>query len=173
MALFTGVVGELSSQLSEYTPVAPATSAMVASLGALALGSVRAQAQQVAPLPSPRLPSPPLALPRLASPRLPSPPSVTAAPHQPTRLGLPGGFRARLHAPGSAAPAVERPRAAPRRPPHPTQASRELSNLRFQPIGVDAACAVGARPRSGPGAGDGRNAAVGSGRPYLHAVLVH
>ena len=73
MALFTGVVGELSSQLSEYTPVAPATSAMVASLGALALGSVRAQAQQVAPLPSPRLPSPPLALPRLASPRLASP----------------------------------------------------------------------------------------------------
>lgn len=40
MALFTGVVGELSSQLSEYTPVAPATSAMVASVGALALGSV-------------------------------------------------------------------------------------------------------------------------------------
>lgn len=40
MALFTGVVGELSSQLSEYTPVAPATSAMVASLVALALGSV-------------------------------------------------------------------------------------------------------------------------------------
>ena len=47
MALFTGVVGELSSQLSEYTPVAPATSAMVASVGALALGSVRTQAQQV------------------------------------------------------------------------------------------------------------------------------
>ena len=164
MALFTGVVGELSSQLSEYTPVAPATSAMVASLGALALGSVRAQAQQVAPLPSPRLPSPPLALPRLASPRLPSPPSVTAAPHQPTRLGLPGGFRARLHTPGSAAPAVEQPRAAPRRPPHPThptQATRELRTLRFQPTGVDAARAGGARPRSGPGAGDNRNAAIG------------
>ena len=100
-------------------------------------------------LPSPRLPSPPLASPRLGS-----------APHQPTRLGLPRGFRARLHTPGSAAPAVEQPRAAPRRPPHPTQATRELSNLRFQPIGVDAACAGGARPGSGPGAGDGRNAAV-------------
>merc|ERR1719272_2257049 len=38
MALFTGVVGELSSQ-GAYG-VAPATSAMVASVGALALGSV-------------------------------------------------------------------------------------------------------------------------------------
>jgi len=40
MALFTGVVGELSSQLSSYTPAAPATSAMAASIFALALGSM-------------------------------------------------------------------------------------------------------------------------------------
>jgi len=40
MALFTGVVGELSSQLSSYTPAAPATSAMAASIFALVMGSL-------------------------------------------------------------------------------------------------------------------------------------
>lgn len=40
MALFTGVVGELSSQLSSLTPAAPASSAMAASLFALAMGSM-------------------------------------------------------------------------------------------------------------------------------------
>lgn len=40
MAIFTAVVGELSTQLSSYTPVAPATSAMAASLFALTMGSI-------------------------------------------------------------------------------------------------------------------------------------
>lgn len=44
MALFTGVVGELSSMGA--SPVAPATSAMAASIGALALGSVQTQAEK-------------------------------------------------------------------------------------------------------------------------------
>ena len=52
MALFTGVVGELSSMGA--SPVAPATSAMAASIGALALGSVRTQAEKWRPS-SPRL----------------------------------------------------------------------------------------------------------------------